>query len=145
MLKFPSVNDTIKIMTIRDSIVFKDTIIYIHLPGSIIIDSVQIPCPPPPAGYVPKKAFAETSLAIATAWWEYPNIKLQLVEKDTTIVLRLDKAIKEAYYWQTLYEKVHITPAPVKYIPDFYKGCLWILIGEVSVIALFIVFKKFKK
>jgi hypothetical protein len=143
-IKFPSVNDTIKITTVRDSIVIRDTTIFIHLPGKTVIDSVQIPCPEVPH-YVPKKVCAETSLASACAWWQYPSIRLELIQKDTTIVKRLDKAIKEAYYWRTLYEKVHITPAPVKYVPGFYKGCLWILIGEILVIALFIAFKKFIK
>ena len=143
MLKFPSVNDTVKITTVRDSIVIRDTTIFIHLPGQTVTDSISIPCPIVP-GYIPKKAFAETPLAMATAWWEYPDIKLQLVEKDTTIVERLAGALKESYYWKTLYEKVHITPAPVKYVPGFYKFCTFAFFGICIAIIGFIVLKFLK-
>jgi|WetSurMetagenome_2_1015567.scaffolds.fasta_scaffold00103_69 hypothetical protein len=143
-IKFPSVNDTIKITTVKDSIVIRDTTIFIKIPGEKVTDSISIPCPEV-HNYIPKKVCAETQLASACAWWQYPVIKLELMQKDTTIVKRLNRALKESYYWRTLYEKVHITPAPVKYVPGFYKGCLWILIGEILVIALFIAFKKFIK
>jgi hypothetical protein len=141
--RFPSVNDTVRITTVRDSIVIRDTTIFIHLPGQTVTDSVPIPCPPPEVGYIPKKAFAETSLAIATAWWEYPFIRLQLVEKDTTIVRRLAGALKESYYWKTMYEKVHITPPPVKYTPKIYLIAFWLWIGVFVAIAGYIGLKIF--
>jgi hypothetical protein len=144
MEKFPSVNDTIRVTTVRDSIVYKDTTIYIRIPGKTTIDSIPIPCPPPPVNYIPKKAFAETPLAFATAWWDYPVIRLKLVQKDTTITERLDSAKKESYYWKTLYEKIHITPAPVKYVPGFYKFCTFAFIGICIVLIGIIVLKILK-
>jgi hypothetical protein len=126
--KFPPVNDTIRIDHTRDSIVIRDTTIYLSIPGERVIDSVPIPCPSPSPWYVPKKVRAETDFAYAEAWWSYPVIKLVLVQKDTTITQQLNDAIKEKYYWKSLYEKVHITPAPVKYIPKIYKQAMSICI-----------------
>lgn len=127
--KFPPVNDTIRIEHTRDSIVYKDTVITIRIPGESRIDSVQIPCLPPPSGYVPRKVRAETAFAWAEAWWSYPVIKLVLVQKDTSITQQLQAAIKEKYYWKSMYEKVRITPEPVKYIPKIYKDALSICIA----------------
>ena len=129
--KFPAKNDTIRIETIRDSIVIKDTTIYIILPGETVTDSVIIPCPDPGPAYIPKRVIAETSLARAEAWWSYPNIKLTLIQKDTTIERRLEGAIKEAHYWKTEYEKITVTPQPEKHIPGFYRFCTFCFMGIV--------------
>lgn len=145
-LKFPPTRDTIKIITIRDSIIYRDTTIFITLPGERVIDSILIPCPDVP-GYIPKKVYAETSLAKASAWWSYPNIKLELVQKDTTIERRLDNALKDAYHWKSEFEKITVTPQPVKYTPGFMKFCAFAFIGLVIgaigyVILRLFVFKK---
>jgi len=142
--KFPSKNDTIRIETTRDSIVVKDTTIYIHLPGEVIHDSIEIPCPPPPLSYVPKKVTAETSLARAEAWWSYPVIKLTLVQTDTTIEKRLAGALKESYYWKMEYQKITVTPQPVKYIPGFYRFCTFCFIGLILASLGFVAFKLLK-
>ena len=143
--KFPPSKDTIHIVTVRDSIVFKDTTIYVEIPGETDIDTITIPCPPPPPSYIPKKAHAETSLAYADAWWEYPRIRLELVQKDTTIERRLENAQKEAYHWKSEYEKITVTPQPVKYIPGIYKIALWLWIGVIIAILGYIAFKIFVK
>lgn len=141
--KFPGSNDTIRIEHTRDSIVYKDTIITIRIPGEQVIDSVPIPCPPPPPGYVPKRVHAETAYAYADAWWSYPVIKLVLVQKDTTLQLRLDNAVKEAYYFKSLYEKLRITPEPVKYIPKIYKDAMSICIVIFAAVFGFVLWKIF--
>ena len=141
--RFPGKNDTIRIETVRDSIVIKDTTIYVKIPGETITNTVEIPCPQVP-GYVPKKVFAETSLAKAFAWWEYPNIKLVLIQKDTLIEKRLKGALREAYYYKSLYEKLHITPEPVKFIPKIYKQAMSICIVIFIAAFLFIGWKAYK-
>jgi len=128
---FPPSVDSIYKYVVKDSIIIKDTTIYITLPGDVVHDSIEIPCPDPGPAYIPKKVYAETSLARAEAWWSFPNIKLTLVQKDTTIVQRLDKAIKEAYYWQSEYNKITVKPEPVKYIPGIYKAAFWAWIGVI--------------
>lgn len=143
-IHYPGRNDTIRIETIRDSIVIKDTTIYIHLPGQTVHDSVVIPCPEIP-GYVPKRVYAETQLAKASAWWSFPNIKLELIQKDTTIVKRLEGALREAYYWKTEYEKINHTPAPVKFIPGVYKIALWLWVGVLIAIAGYVAFRLIKR
>jgi len=142
--RYPPSVDSIRLETIRDSIVVKDTTIYINLPGETVVDSVLIPCPDPGPVYIPKRVYAETSLARASAWWQYPVIKLELIQKDTTIIQRLDNAIKEKYYWKTLYEKLTIRPEPVKFIPGFYKFCTFAFLGIMIAGLGFAGFKLFK-
>jgi hypothetical protein len=143
-LKFPPTVDTIKITIIKDSIIYRDTTIFIKLPGELRIDSVEIPCPDVP-GYIPEKVFAETSLAKASAWWQFPNIRLELIQKDTTIERRLDNAIKEAWHWQEEYTKITKTPMEVKVIPGFYKFCTYAFIGMFLALAGYIALRIFKK
>jgi hypothetical protein len=86
----------------------------------------------------------ETALAVAKAWIEQSYLMLKLDQKDTTILTRLDNAIKEKYYWQTLYEKLRITPEPVKYVPKIYKQALSICIFIFICAFLFIGWKAYK-
>jgi hypothetical protein len=143
-LKFPPTVDTIKITIVKDSIIYRDTTIFIKLPGELRIDSVEIPCPDVP-GYIPEKVFAETSLAKASAWWQFPNIRLELIQKDTTIERRLDNAIKEAWHWQEEYTKVTKTPQVIKEIPVFYRFCTYAFIGMFLALAGYIALRIFKK
>lgn len=141
--RFPPSVDSIRIETIKDSIVLKDTVIYIPIPGERVIDSVEIPCPEV-LGYIPKRVYAETSLAKASAWWQFPNIILELLQKDTTIIQRLDNALRDAYHWKTLYEKITVTPQPVKYIPKIYKQSMVICIFIFIFAFLFMGWKAYK-
>ena len=146
---YPPSSDSIRIETVRDSIIYKDTTIFIDIPGKTVTDSVEIPCPDPGPAYIPKRVYAETSLAKASAWFAYPVIKLELVQKDTTIVKRLEAAIKEAYHWKSEYLKITIVPEPVKFIPKFHKFCTWafclLCVGGIAYgIIKFKVYKLFK-
>ena len=135
--------DTVKTIITRDSIVHRDTTIYIHLPGSTRIDSVLIPCPPPPPEYVPDTARAECPLATAKAWFSYPMIKLQLVQRDTTIKQRLENAITEAFYWKTEYDSIKQV-LKEKYVPKFYQFCTFGFLGIVIALIAYIALKIFK-
>ncbi len=141
--KFPPGTDTIKIVQVKDSIVYKDTIITVTIPGDLQIDSVIIPCPEPPVTYVPDTAKAETEFAYALAWFDHRSIKLKLVQKKSELEIRLDNAIKEAYHWKSEYEKITVTPQPVKYIPTIYKIALWLWVGVIITIIGYIVLKLF--
>jgi hypothetical protein len=141
--RFPPTVDTVTIVEKRDSIVYKDTTIFVKLPVEVRVDSVVIPCPEVP-NYIPDTVKAETSLATAKAWWSFPSIKLKLENKDDSLKIRLDNAIKEKYEWKSKYEKITVTPQPIKYIPTFYKICFWILLGELIALGIFI-FLKIKK
>jgi hypothetical protein len=142
--KFPSKRDTIRIETVRDSLVYKDKIVEVKIPGETRIDSVIIPCPPPPPTYIADTAKAETEYARAFAWFSYPRIKLRLEQKASILELKLDSAIKEAYQWRTKFEQITVTPQPVKYIPTFYKYCLGFSIGVILILILILVLKFIK-
>ena len=141
--RYPVSVDSIYKYVTKDSIVIKDTTIYIHLPGEVVHDSIEIPCPDPGPAYVPKKVFAETSLAKASAWFDHPFIRLELIQKDTTIVQRLDDAIKEAYYWKSEYQKITVKPEPVKFVPAIYKIALWLWAGVLVAVAGYVALKLF--
>lgn len=138
--KFPPISDTTRITIIRDSIVYKDTIIYIQLPAIVKKDSIIIPCPPPPLAYVPDTAYAETPFAKAKSWWSYPYIKLNLEQKKTTLELRLDSAIKEVYFWKSEYLRIKQTKV-VKEIPRIYKTAMSICIFIFAVAFIFLGWK----
>ena len=138
-MKYPPVADTVVTVITRDSIVFKDTTVYITLPGETVIDSVIIPCPPVD-NYIPDTARAETEYALAKAWYDPPSLMLRLDQKTSIIEIRLDSALREAYYWKEEYEKIRIVE-PVKYIPIIYKISLWMVIGMILLIVVFIVRK----
>jgi hypothetical protein len=140
--KFPPTRDTIRIVQVHDSIVYRDTTIVLTIPGETRVDSVPIPCPPPQASFIPDTAKAETPLANAKAWWNYPNIQLKLEQKDTTVLLKA--ALKEAYHWKSEYEKVTTVPEPVKYIPKIYKQALSICIFIFAAAFLFVGWKAYK-
>ena len=145
--RYPVSVDSIYKYVTKDSIVIKDTTIYLYLPGEVVHDSIEIPCPDPGPAYIPKRVTAETSLARAEAWWQYPNIKLLLIQKDSTIEVRLAGALQKAYYWESEYNKITVKPEPVKFIPKIYKVAFWgwvfVIIATAGYFALRIfVFKK---
>jgi len=141
--RFPPTADTIRITSVRDSIIYRDTTILLEIEGEIQRDSIPIPCPEI-SDYFPDTARAETSLAKAWAWWAFPRIQLKLVQKDTTITKKLYNAIKEAHHWRFEYERIKIKPEAEKYIPGIYRVAFWMWIGA-GVLILFIAgFKIFK-
>jgi hypothetical protein len=132
--------DTIRTVEIRDSLVYKDTTVYKYLPGENRVDSVFIPCPPPPPDYIPDTAYAKTSMATAKAWWSYPFIALKLVQHDSLFTLRLDSARKESYHWRTEYDNV-TQVLKEKYVPKIYKDALSICIFIFVAMAVWLGFK----
>jgi hypothetical protein len=119
--------------------VYRDTTIYITLPPDtvekevIVKELINVPV------FTSEKVKAETNLARAESWIENTRLRLTLMDKDTTLELRLDNAVKESQYWQNKYEK-ETKVVTERYIPKFYKWCFWILIG----IVLFIIVKNWK-
>lgn len=127
--KFPPTTSTTTNTTVRDSIVYRDKLVEVKIPGKTVRDSVPIPCPPPPPSYVPDTARAETDYASAKAWFDYPNIKIELEQKTSVLQVRLDSAIKESYHWESEYKKERVVLPPVRYIPAICKWAvgLWIV------------------
>ena len=143
--RFPPVTANTRIEKTKDSLVYRDTTIYVTLPGEIVRDSIIAPCnpPPPPKGVLissPDTAFAETTLARAKAWYSRQRVHLELVQKDTTLQLQLDNALKESYHWQSEYEKAKIMQQ-VKFIPGVYRVAFWLWIFVIFIIVIFLVLK----
>jgi hypothetical protein len=140
LTKFPPNSDTTRIVSSRDSIVYRDTLLHINFPGGFSLGSITIPCPPPPVDFIPDTARAETEFAIAEAWWHHPEIKIRLVQRDTTIAFQLDSAIREAYHWRTEYNRIRTTVIKQK-IPIIYQFALGGWIGILILILLFLAVK----
>jgi hypothetical protein len=119
--------DTVRTVIVKDSLVVRDTTIFVKIPGMVVRDSVIIPCPPPPPAYIPDTAKVETDFAIAKAWWNYPVIRLYLEQKDKLLRLQLDSAIRDSWHWRTEY--LNVTQVlKEKYVPKIYKQALSICI-----------------
>lgn len=88
------------IITTKDSVIYRDTTVYIHLPGQTDTAYIDVPCQ---KAYISDTAIAETELAKAWAWMQWRKINLVLIQKDTTITQRLDSAIMEAQHWKEKY------------------------------------------
>lgn len=136
--KFPPSTDTLQIVEVRDSIVLKDTTITVTIPGEVVIDSVFIPVELPPT-YKPDTVFARTELAESFAYINRNGLlRLHLTQRDTTITLRLENALKEAYFWRSEYERVKVTPPPVKFVPKIYKITFTIVLVEIGILLLYL-------
>lgn len=139
---FPG-NDTIRVIIIKDTIIYRDTTLFIQLPGEIQVDSVMIPCPEPPDPFIPDTAYSETTLAKALAWWSYPYIKLRLIQKDTTIERRLQDAIREKIHWQSEYERIKVIIKEKK-VPGIYKFAAGGWIGVFVILLIIILIRSLK-
>ena len=140
--RYPPSKDTIRIAQVRDSIIYKDTTIYITIKGETHHDSILIATP---VSINTEKLRSETPLAWAEAWIEDSYLNLNLTQKDTTILTRLDNAIKEAYHWRDEYLKIRVTPPPPppeRYIPKVYKYSFCILLILI-VIGVYYLVRKF--
>ena len=126
-------NKEITKVEIRDSIVYRDTTIYI-----------------------PKERIVEVTPQLDTLRMEIDNA-VSTAYLDTSILmlrgtLESKRAIQKEYVERIEYRErtdtVYIeqpqpyeVEKPVKYVPQFYKFCLWWFIGSVILIALWIVMK----
>lgn len=144
MRRYPLVTESSHVEKTRDSLVYRDTTIYVPVQGEIVRDSINVPCPPALPSttlrMTPDTAFAETDLARAKAWYSKQKVHLELEQKDTTLQLQLDNAIKESFHWKSEYDKAKIVQ-PLKYIPGVYRVAFWLWIFVFIVIGLFLVLK----
>lgn len=140
--RYPPSVDTVRVSVTRDTIIYRDTIIFLEVQGERVIDSVLIPCPEV-KNYIADTVRAKTSFALAKAWWEFPHIRLDLTQTDSVVILRAE--LKELRHYQSEHETITKTPQPVKYIPQFYKICTWLLIGMFVAAGGYVAFKFMKK
>lgn len=141
LLKFPP--DTITTIETIHSVEYRDTTIFVHLPGDSILvhDTIVLPVPGEPL-FIPPLT-ARLPLAHSTAWVDNNRLNLGLWIDSTTLQFKLDSAM--ATVTDTV--KIHTTdiiqvPAPV---PKRYKIAIWALAGGVIVLLLLsLIFFKLK-
>ena len=133
--------DTVFHEITRDSVIYRDTTIVITLPGQTILDSIFIR----PGIIETSPVIMETDLARAEAYYRTPMVYLKLVQKDTTLLLRLDSAVRSSSYWKSQYFRIiNNQVRREKYIPDIYKAALWGWIGAILLIILVLALRFFK-
>jgi len=135
--------DTVIFETVRDSTVYKDTTIFVSIPGETIFDSILIPQKP---GIVHSDTLViENTFARAEAYYRTPRIHLTLIQKDTTLAFRLDSAILESYKWKERYTEIlNKEVVTIKYIPKIYKIALWAWVGCLIMLILAVTLRRLK-
>ena len=131
--------DTVVRETVRDSVVLRDTTIFVSIPGETLIDSVFVK----PGIVLSDTIRLETSFALALAYYKTPKVHLILEQKGKNFEIELKNALQESYHWQELYTKI-LNKEVVKerYVPGFFKFCTFAFIGIVLCGIGFVVFKK---
>ena len=117
----------------------KDSIVYVR-------DTVEIPIERQVIKEVMPlvdTSYLSTDLAHSTAYLDTLERKIHhTLEQSGTVKAKIDtfyttKIVEKAVYKDRPVE----VEVPVKYVPSFYKFCLWWFIGSVILIALWIVMK----
>lgn len=126
-------------LVIKTIIVYRDTTIY-----------VPVASPPDTVEKITKVTarhnkiysdtiIAETRFAKAVAWVYSSKLNCRLTDKDTGVIVKLDSALVESKFYQELYHsELNREVKTIKYIPSFYRFCLWWFIGSVMFILIFI-------
>ena len=136
----------ITLIVTRDSIAYRDTTLFIRLPGDTVTISgevIYLPTSPIEVKIRPDTLSAETEFSQASAWIQEMRLNLQLIDKDTTLLIRLDSLTKEVYYWKEEYEKV-VTTVKEKHLPKFYEIMTWVGVGMIGLLLLGIIFRVLK-
>lgn len=119
----------------REKLVYKDTTIYKYLPGDTVFKNTYVYIDKNTGLINSKKIYAFTSLAEASAWVSNSKLNLNLIQKDTTIEIRLDSAIKEATYWKERYQNSSsVTVKEVTKSPWYMKALA--LIGGLCLVGI---------
>ena len=128
--------ETIEKTVVKDSIIYRDSIVY--LPKERIVEIVpQLDTLKMDIELASAKAYLDTSaLVLKGELKSKESPKKQYIERieyrDRTDTVYVSKPVP--------YE----VEKPVKYVPSFYKFCLWWFIGTVLLIAIY-VFLKIKR
>jgi hypothetical protein len=136
--KFPPqmVHDTVT----TKSIIYKDTTVYVEIPGETVIKEVPILLPMPMPEIEPVRA--EVELAQAEAKLLKNKLRLTLIQKDSILEFKLDSAIRvNADTIRIKDLKIIEKPVDPKWYP-FFKAGFWILGILMILTILFLVLRK---
>ena len=139
---FPPISsvDTVVFETVRDSVVLKDTTIFVSIPGETIFDSI----------YINGKEYSdtvilETDYAKTTAFYITPYVNVTLEQKDIVLNVKLDSVIKEMYYWKQKYIKIMESDVvTITHTPVIYQIALWAWIGVFILILFLYLLSRFR-
>jgi len=116
------------------TIIYRDTTIYINLPADTVYAEAEIIyLPGKPVTIQPSVLTAETDYSKAQAWIQRTRLRLQLTDKDTTLLIQLDSAVKQAEYWRQIYETDKTVIEVVK-VPEFYRIMTFVGIGMIVMV-----------
>jgi hypothetical protein len=147
--KFPpvSTSDTIVIESLRDTIIYRDSLIVFKIPGDTIIDTLEIHISGEPVHS--DTLILDTEYARAEAFYKTPSIHLFLIQKDIYFEQRLDSVIRLETFWKEKYTTITNTDQIIvkeKYIPAIYKVALWmwigIIIGAVLILIVRVILRR---
>ena len=131
--KFPPVvgSDTV----VTEHTVYRDTIIYRHLPGDTVFVDVPVYIDNGQPMTV-EPARAETELAMAQSWVERGRLMLELQQKDSILQFKLDSAFRsnKQVEYITKTETHQLPPKP------FLKW--WFSISLVFIVLILVIFVK---
>lgn len=143
--------DTVTVTQVRDTTIYRDTIITIQIPGDTVRDTVEI-YPIQETGYGTDTAKAETRYASAKAWVQVRNqraeIHLELQQKQTDLQVRLDSAIQQRDRYRQEITKIRQTYTEPIFEPTpwyrFTASAFWILSAIVAfyLVLTFMVLRK---
>ena len=124
--------ETIEKTVVKDSIIYRDSIVY--LPKERIVEVVpQLDTLKMDIELASAKAYLDTSALVLKGELkskESPKKQyIERIDRDRTDTVYVTKPVP--------YE----VEKPVKYVPSFYKFCLWWFIGTVLLIAIYVILK----
>lgn len=116
---------------VRDSLIYIRDTVTVEIPKEIVKEIV-------PADTI---SILKTSVAISEARLERGHL-YHTLEQSGTVKTMIDTFYLTKIEEKTVYKDRPVeVEVPVKYVPSFYKFCLWWFIGSVILIALWIVMK----
>lgn len=129
-LKYVPIN-TVEKTIVKDSLIYIKDTVTVEIPKEIVKEIV-------PADTT---SILKTSVAVSEARLERGQLHHTL-EQSGTLKTRIDTFYLTKIKEKTVYKDRPVeVEVPVKYVPSFYKFCLWWFIGCVVLIALWIVIK----
>ena len=116
---------------VKDSLIYIRDTVTVEIPKEIVKEIV-------PADTT---SILKTSVAVSEARLERGHLHHTL-EQSGTVKAKIDSFYTTKIVEKTVYKDRPVeVEVPVKYVPAFYKFCLWWFIGSVILIALWIVMK----
>jgi len=131
--------------SVKDSTVYRDTTIYVKLPSDTVNKTDTIFITESGGELSFSLDTLKTASNYATAYtWITPTLKrhLTIQDKDTTLLIRLDNAIKERNRFEQLLKVQEFKAPPVKFC-SFWSKLKFLLIGILIGYVLRIVQKLF--